>query len=124
MRAFGASFDGDHVETQRPRAPFLVHLQEVSSGADDLALLAPAHRRKRSAKIALGALTNFDDEQQLILPGDDVQFAGTTAQVAGKHLSTSPLQMTDGEGFAIQATSHAWVGHEFSMQVAALTSAW
>jgi hypothetical protein len=124
MRTLGSSVDGDHIETQWQRPPFVVYLKKIASGANDFALLAPSHRLERSTKVVFGALPDFDDEQQLVLTGDDVQFAGAAAQVAGQHLGASALHMADGEGFASQSALHTWGTHDRSMQVAALTRTW
>jgi hypothetical protein len=123
MRALGGAIDGNHIETQPKSTPFTVGLQKVASGSNDFALLAPVHRLERSAEIALGALTDFDDQQHIVLASDDVEFSGFAAHVAGQHFDASQLQMTDGERFAIQAALHAWVGHGGSMRVAVLARA-
>jgi hypothetical protein len=123
MRALGGAIDGNHIETQPKSTPFTVGLQKVASGSNDFALLAPVHRLERSAEIALGALTDFDDKKQLVFTGDNVQFAGAATQVARQHFNASQLQMADGERFAVQPASHAWVGHGGSMRVAVLARA-
>src|SRR5579863_9413872 len=65
VRTVGHALDGQHIEAHCMGAPLCLPPQEILSGANDLALLAPCDRGKRSAEIALCSLPHLDDRQHI-----------------------------------------------------------
>lgn len=111
MCAFGSALDRDDIETHGVGAPFTMDLQEIAGGGDDFAPLAPGHRGQRSAEIAACALAHLDDEQQVFVACDDVEFAGSAAQIACQHFHAVSQQIVRRQRFAIESASHAGIGH-------------
>jgi hypothetical protein len=99
VRARRQSLQSENVETHHMGMPPRLPLQEKSSGANDLALLAPGNGAECSAKDRAAALSNFDDGENLSIEAHEIQFSGFAAQVACQYKQASRLKILHGELF-------------------------
>jgi hypothetical protein len=73
------SFHSEHIEAHRAGAPRRLPLQEISRGANDLALFAPRDRGRCSAEIGASALPHFDDCQHAVIEAYQIEFTAPAA---------------------------------------------
>src|ERR1700734_1962958 len=87
------ALDRDNVEAQPQGAPGRLLRQEISNGADDLALLTLSDGARCSPEVDPAALAYFDHRQHIAVETHEIEFPGPTAKIARQHDEPLRLQM-------------------------------
>src|ERR1700733_1321672 len=87
------ALDRDNVETQPQAAPGRLLGQEISNGADDLALLTSSDGAGCSPEVDPAALANFDHRQHIAVEAHEIEFPGPASKIARQHDEPLRLQM-------------------------------
>jgi hypothetical protein len=64
-----------------------------TGGAEDAPLFGQSHRRKRAAKFHGRSLAHFDDDENVAVQANEIEFAGPAAQVACKNFQAAAYQI-------------------------------
>src|SRR5271167_353101 len=116
VRAVRRPLHGEHIKAHRAAMPFRSAVQQVSGGADDLALLAPGNGLERAAERAAAALPYFDDRQYAMIETNQIELAGLALQIARQNLNTAYLQIVGSQLFRSHAALRTLIRHRHSLR--------